>query len=70
MTDGLVRFRDRIYVPDNSDLKKVILSEFHEKSYSGDSCYQKTLKTMKKLYYWPSFKRDVAEFVARYLDCQ
>jgi len=28
---GLVRFRDRIYVPDSSELKKVILRKFHEK---------------------------------------
>jgi len=33
--NGLSRFRDRIYVPDSSDLKKVILTEFHEKPYSG-----------------------------------
>ena len=33
MTDGLVRFRDRIYVPDNNELKKHILREFHAKSY-------------------------------------
>jgi len=27
--DGLIRFRDIIYVPDNIELKKVILREFH-----------------------------------------
>lgn len=29
--DGLVRFRDNIYVPDNSELMKVILRELHAK---------------------------------------
>jgi len=37
--DGLVRFRDMIYVLDNSDLKKLTLKEFHAKSYSGHSGY-------------------------------
>jgi len=32
-TDGLVRFRDMIYVPDSSEFKKVILREFHAKPY-------------------------------------
>lgn len=32
--DGLVRFRDRIYVSDRSELKKVIFREFHVKPYS------------------------------------
>jgi len=34
-TDGLVRFKDMIYVSDNSEIKKVILREFHVKPYSG-----------------------------------
>lgn len=33
-TYDLVRFQDRIYVPDNSELKKVTLREFHVKPYS------------------------------------
>lgn len=33
-TYALIRFRDMIYVPDNSDLKKNILREFHAKPYS------------------------------------
>lgn len=35
MVDGLFRFRDRIYVPHNSEFKKAILREFHVKLYSA-----------------------------------
>ena len=31
--DGLFRFRDKIYVSDNSELKKVILREFIQWRY-------------------------------------
>lgn len=34
-TDGLVRFRDRIYVRESNEIKKVILREFHGEIYSG-----------------------------------
>jgi len=68
-TDGLVKFRDMIYVSDNIELKKVILTEFHAKPYSGHLGYQKTLTAVKKLYYWLNLKRDVTEFVARCFDC-
>lgn len=68
--DGFVKFRDRIYVPNNSELKKLILREFHVKPYSGYPGYQKTLTVVKKFYYWLNLKRDVAEFVARCFDCQ
>jgi len=33
--EGLVRFRDMIYVPYDSGLKKFILRELHVKPYSG-----------------------------------
>ena len=51
--NGLVKFRDKISVPDNSELKKVILREFHTKPYSGHPGYQKTLTAVKRYYYWP-----------------
>ena len=70
MIDGLVIFRDKIYVSNNSELKKIILREFHVKSYLSQPRYQKTLTTISKFYHWLNLKKYVAEFVARYLDCQ
>jgi len=67
---GLVRFRDRIYVLDISELNKVILREFHVKPYSGHPGYQKSMTVVNKFYYWSKLKRDVVEFVARCFDCQ
>ena len=55
---------------DNSELKKVILREFHEKPYSGHPGYQKTLNVVNKFYYWLNLKRYVEKFVARCLDYQ
>ncbi len=63
---GLIRFRDRIYVSNNNELKKIILREFHVKSYSGQPRYQKTLTTTNKFYHWLNLKKYVVEFVARY----
>ena len=67
-TDRLVRFRDGIYVSDNNELKKVTLRDFHAKLYSGHPCYQKTFTAVKKFYYWPNLKKDVAEFVVKCFD--
>ena len=50
-TYGLVRFKDNIYVSDDSELKKIILREFHIKSYLGHLRYQKTLTMVNRLYY-------------------
>jgi len=69
-TDGLVRFKDRIYVLHNIELKKVILKVFHAKPYSSHQCYQKTVTEVKRFYYWSNLNRDVVEFVARCFDYQ
>ena len=66
----MVKFRDRIYVSDNSELKKVILREFNAKPYSGHPSYQNTLTPVNKFYYWLNLKRDVVELVARCFDSQ
>ena len=67
--NGLVTFRDRIYVSNGSELKKLILTEFHAKPYSGYPGYQKTLTSVMKFYYWTNMKKELAEFMARCLDC-
>jgi len=58
-----VRFRGRIYVLDHSELKKLILREFHVKPYSGHPRYQKMLTIVKKFYYWLNLKKEVTELL-------
>ena len=48
MKDGMLIFRNRIYVLENNELKKVIFREFHAKPYSGHPRNQKTLTSVKK----------------------
>jgi len=52
-----------------NDLKKLILREFHVKLYSSHPGYQKTMKKVKKLYYWLNLKKSMVDFMARCLDC-
>jgi len=55
-------------VLDNSELKKLILREFHVKPYSSHPGYRNTLTIVKKLYYWPNLKKEMVEFVSKCLD--
>lgn len=70
IVDGLVRFRDRIYMSNSSKLKKVIFREFHAKPCSGHPIYEKTLTKVKRFYYCLNLKRDVAKLVARCFNYQ
>lgn len=68
LADGLITFRDKIYVPNISELKKIMLREFCAKPYSGHLGCQNTLTTVNFYYYWLNLKKDVVEFVDRCLD--
>jgi hypothetical protein len=57
---GLLRFKNRIYIPDSAGLKVSILDEVHKKPYFGHPGYQKTITTLRKLFYWPNMKGEIA----------
>ena len=42
----------------------------HKKLYFGHPGYQKTITTLRKLFFWPSMKDETAEYLARCQDCQ
>ena len=48
---GLLRLKKRLYIPDSAKLKSTILDEVHKKLYSGHPGYQKTITTLRKLFY-------------------
>jgi hypothetical protein len=54
--NGLLRFKNRLYILDSTELKITVLEEVHKKSYSGHPGYQKMIKTLRKLFYWPNMK--------------
>jgi hypothetical protein len=67
---GLLRFKNKLYMPDSTELKLTILDEVHKKPYSSHPGYQKTITTLKKLFYWPNMKGETTEYLAMCQDCQ
>jgi hypothetical protein len=67
---GLLRFKNRLYIPNSAGLKLTILDEVHKKLYSGHLGYQKMITTLRKLFYWPNMKREIEEYLARCQYCQ
>ena len=68
--DGGLRYKGRWCVPKDDELKKRILEEAHNSPYSVHPGGDKLYKDLKKTFWWPNMKKDVAEFVARCLTCQ
>ncbi|GAU16878.1 hypothetical protein TSUD_368270 [Trifolium subterraneum] len=68
--NGVVRFRGRVCVPDVPELKKMILDEGHKSGLSIHPGLVKMYQDLKKLFWWPRMKKEIAEYVYACLVCQ
>lgn len=67
---GVLRFRDKICIPDEAELKKMILEESHRSSLSIHPRVTKMYQDLKKIFWWFGMKRDVAQFIYACLTCE
>ena len=63
LKDGLLRYKGRVVVGNNAELKRNILQSLHESPLGGHSGIQNTYLRVKQLFYWPQLKRAVKEYV-------
>ncbi|XP_016717200.1 uncharacterized protein [Gossypium hirsutum] len=69
-SDGVLCFRGRICVPNDEELRLLILREAHSCPYAMHPGGDKMYKDLRELYWWPGLKCEVFDFVARCLTCQ
>jgi hypothetical protein len=71
MTEGgLLTYRDRLYIPKDDNLKRLIMDELHKIPYTGHLGYQKMIAATRKQFYWPGLKKDIAKYLAQCIECQ
>ncbi|KAL0549082.1 hypothetical protein IC582_013562 [Cucumis melo] len=66
-TDGAIVKQGRLCVPNISELKGAILEEAHNSAYAMHLGSTKMYRTLKKTYWWPDMKREIAEYIDRCL---
>ncbi|GJV74413.1 putative reverse transcriptase domain-containing protein [Tanacetum coccineum] len=67
--DGNLCLNDRSWLPCYGDLRTVIMHESHKSKYSIHLGFDKMYQDMKKLFWWPNMKADVATYVRKCLTC-
>jgi hypothetical protein len=67
---GVLCYKGRICVPNVKELKNNILHEAHEFVYSIHLGGKKIYHNLKATYWWYGMKRNIAEYVALYNNCQ
>ncbi|GKE34734.1 putative reverse transcriptase domain-containing protein [Tanacetum coccineum] len=67
--DGTLCLNGRSWLPCYGDLRSVIMQESHKSKYSIHPGYDKMYQDMKKLYWWPNMKAEIATYVSKCLTC-
>lgn len=68
--DGCLMFKNRVCVPKDNELIRTLLQEAHNSRLSIHPGSTKMYNDLKKMYWWKGMKRDVSEFVSKFLVCQ
>ncbi|GJY86770.1 putative reverse transcriptase domain-containing protein [Tanacetum coccineum] len=67
--DGTLCFNGRNWLPCYGDLRTVIMHESYKSKYSIHPSSDKMYQDMKKLYWWPNMKANIATYVSKCLTC-
>ncbi|GJX10719.1 putative reverse transcriptase domain-containing protein [Tanacetum coccineum] len=67
--DGTMCLNGRSWLPCYGDLRTMIMHESHKSKYSIHPGSDKMYQDMKKLYWWPNMKANIATYVSKCLTC-
>nr|GEX21276.1 reverse transcriptase domain-containing protein [Tanacetum cinerariifolium] len=68
-SNGIRYFKGRIWLPLFGGIRDMIMHESHKSKYSIHPGSDKMYQNLKKLYWWPNIKADIAIFVSKCLTC-
>ncbi|GJU69635.1 putative reverse transcriptase domain-containing protein [Tanacetum coccineum] len=67
--DGTLCLRNSSWIPCYGDLRALIMHEWHKSKYLIHPGSDKMYQDLKKLYWWPNMKAEIATYVSKCLTC-
>jgi hypothetical protein len=67
---GLIRYKDRVWLGNNVEAHKAILPSLHDSGVGGHSGFLGTYQRIKSLFAWPRMKDDIRKYVSQCVTCQ
>ncbi|GJX73697.1 putative reverse transcriptase domain-containing protein [Tanacetum coccineum] len=68
-TDGTLCLKNRSWIPCFGNLRALIMHESHTSKYSIHPGSDKMYQDLKKLYWWPNMKSEIAMYVSKCMTC-
>jgi hypothetical protein len=62
---GVVKYKNRLVVPKNDELRRKILDEAHQSKLSIHLGSNKMYHDLCQLYWWPNMKQDITRYIAK-----
>jgi len=66
----ILLWKNRVVVPANSDIIKLIMQEYHDSVVGGHSGVAKTTKRICSQFYWPGMQEIIKDYVLNCVVCQ
>ena len=70
MKNGLIYKEERIYIPNDTNIKTRIISEHHDTPISGHVGTAKTIELITRMFIWPRMYIEIKNYVTSCLPCQ
>ena len=68
--EKVLRYKGRIYVPEEPAIRQEVLFQNHDTHMAGHFGARRTLELISRQYYWPTLSHDVQEYVRTCAVCQ
>ncbi|KAH0694838.1 hypothetical protein KY285_021935 [Solanum tuberosum] len=68
--DGVLRYQGRLCVPNVGELRQHILTKAHNFRCSIHPGATKMYRDLREVFWWNNMKKDIADFVAKFPNCQ
>nr|GEU50001.1 hypothetical protein [Tanacetum cinerariifolium] len=68
-TDGTLCLNKRSWIPCRGNLRELIMHESHKLKYSIHPGSEKMYQDLKKMYWWPNMKAEIATYISKCLTC-
>ena len=68
--DGHLWYGQKIWIPEDVDLRTTIISQCHKNSLAGHGGTAKTTELVSQQYYWPKMRETIKRYVKNWDMCQ